>query len=672
MNLTKFFNFSFLKENLKRSKAIVLLCIFLIPVINVTILLMRASGRSYFIPEINDISLLSIFAMYILPLILAITLFSFVYKRKSSDFIMSLPITKKQIFATNMLSGIGIIVLMNLINLILTFICTFIFKNILIDYRMIFDTFLIWTISYIFVFTSSSIAISLASNKITTVVVTLLILFFVPFVHSFVSMSAFTDMNQDVYTYCDSESCKPIEYDCYDSKECLENEANHLYIHSNYKKVEKADYTIPYALIATSLFSLTTINMTASLLKMTFLSIIYIIVGLIIFERKKIEVVETSFKSEKAHIFVRSLTTVPILCLYYSALRYSIGEMVFTDFFAIVFLLVIIITYVIVYDLITRKKVLNIFKSIASLIVVGIIVIFVGEISINKKPQIIKVNDIKSLTFEEITNHNEIPSSVVEGTTKNKDVINYVMSIHLSNSSTNSNNDPVYSTIKMQITANQENYEFYIYLTESEVKELSTKIKLDRDFTRERSKINNKDVFSITIGNDFINIDKKNALYQKILTYYSSSNSSSNATYYLSEIKLYTYNNYEIKETDFNAFNNKSLVEDILNYYNHETSKKITKENISISYYSIGNETELFDYYYIPNSKLSKFIYEHKDEKVDITKPYLYIRFNSYDIVGNYSYYFITNRVDELMSLIPKADNTANDGEVYTDEKLAY
>ena len=224
----------------------------------------------------------------------------------------------------------------------------------------------------------------------------------------------------------------------------------------------------------------------------------------------------------------------------------------------------------------------------------------------------------------------------------------------------------------MQITANQENYEFYIYLTESEVKELSTKIKLDRDFTRERSKINNKDVFSITIGNDFINIDKKNALYQKILTYYSSSNSSSNATYYLSEIKLYTYNNYEIKETDFNAFNNKSLVEDILNYYNHETSKKITKENISISYYSIGNETELFDYYYIPNSKLSKFIYEHKDEKVDITKPYLYIRFNSYDIVGNYSYYFITNRVDELMSLIPKADNTANDGEVYTDEKLAY
>ena len=54
-----------------------------------------------------------------------------------------------------------------------------------------------------------------------------------------------------------------------------------------------------------------------SLLKMAFLSILYIFIGLILFGRKKFEVVETSFKSDNVHLFVRSLTTVPILCIYY-------------------------------------------------------------------------------------------------------------------------------------------------------------------------------------------------------------------------------------------------------------------------------------------------------------------------------------------------------------------
>ena len=50
---------------------------------------------------------------------------------------------------------------------------------------------------------------------------------------------------------------------------------------------------------------------------MFILSIVYIIIGLLLFIRKKFEVVETSFKSEKTHIIVRSLTTIPIICIYY-------------------------------------------------------------------------------------------------------------------------------------------------------------------------------------------------------------------------------------------------------------------------------------------------------------------------------------------------------------------
>ena len=58
--------------------------------------------------------------------------------------------------------------------------------------------------------------------------------------------------------------------------------------------------------------------------------------GVILFGRKKFEVVETSFKSDKVHLFVRSLTTVPILCIYYILLiNYSIS---IGDLFTILFL----------------------------------------------------------------------------------------------------------------------------------------------------------------------------------------------------------------------------------------------------------------------------------------------------------------------------------------------
>ena len=51
---------------------------------------------------------------------------------------------------------------------------------------MIFDIFLLWNVAYIFVFVVSNIAISVSANKITSVVVVLLILFLIPFLHSFV------------------------------------------------------------------------------------------------------------------------------------------------------------------------------------------------------------------------------------------------------------------------------------------------------------------------------------------------------------------------------------------------------------------------------------------------------------------------------------------------------
>ena len=45
MNLTSLFNFSYLKENIKKSKAIILLCMLLIPIVNGIILLMNLKSK---------------------------------------------------------------------------------------------------------------------------------------------------------------------------------------------------------------------------------------------------------------------------------------------------------------------------------------------------------------------------------------------------------------------------------------------------------------------------------------------------------------------------------------------------------------------------------------------------------------------------------------------------
>ena len=153
MNLTSLFNIPFLKENIKRSKATILLLIFLIPVINVIIYLMAATNSGVFMPTIMELEPLSIIGMYLMPVILSITLFSFIYKRKSSDFVMSFPISKKQIFMSNTLGGLLIILISNIVNYLFLLIATLLLNNVLIDYKMLFDLFLLWTITYIFVFT---------------------------------------------------------------------------------------------------------------------------------------------------------------------------------------------------------------------------------------------------------------------------------------------------------------------------------------------------------------------------------------------------------------------------------------------------------------------------------------------------------------------------------------
>lgn len=661
MNLTNLFNLKFLKENIKRSKAIILLLIFLIPVINTIIYLMAATNSRTFVPTIVELTPLSLVGMYIAPIILSITLFSFIYKRKSSDFVMSMPISKKQIFISNTIAGIAIIILTNLVNYLFLLISTLLLNNVLVDYKMLFDSFLLWTTSYIFVFTCTNIAVSVSSNKITTVAVTLLILFLVPFVHTYITSNSFKGFNQgNISTYCNNESCRPKNYECYDTS-CEINRKKDIYVMTYYNEIDKnTNYTIPFTIIK---YGLTGENLNisyTSILKMAFLSVIYIIIGIVLFIRRKFEVVETSFKSERVHIFIRSLTTIPFLCFYYIILKNS--SISYSDIFTVAFLFAIIMTYIIIYDLLTRKKVTNIFKSLASLIIVGIIVIFTGEIS-TKEIEYIDVNDITKMTFENTYSAN------TNGYINNKDIINYVMSIHMDNKSKD-----FYTGMTVQISVKDENYRFRISVTEEEYNYIINAINNDETYQKTSEKIKEKDIFAIEANKDSSYIPKESELYKKIVQEFKNNkdiitDQDENSIFTTS---LYIYDNFITKTINYRIEENSTLAKEIIEHYNLETKKAFENPNINVIAYHLGViidngkiEEQYLSSYNYNYQELDKFIIDNLDEKIDITKPYIYISLYVSNIDKN-SYIFITNKVEELLTLTKEIKTNEEEAEFKT------
>lgn len=658
MNLTSLFNFSYLKENIKKSKAIILLCMLLLPIINGIILLMRGSTGDTFIVNIYDVSGTILFGMYIVPIILSIVLFSFIYKKGAIDFTLSMPINKKQIFLTNTIGGIGIILIMQVINFIIMLLISLIYSNIIISYKMLFDVLLMYSISYIFVFVCTNIAVSVASNKITTIVVTLLVMFLIPFINTFITSNAFSYYgNGDARIECTSDSQKPVNYYC-DNVKCEIDKKNNIYT-THITKYDNTTYTLPYEFIKDALFGFeNSTNINTSIVKMVILSILYIIIGMILFNKKRFEIVGTSFRSENVHILVRTLTTIPILCLAYVILKNtSISSY---DFFSFILLLVLIFTYLIIYDLITRKKVTNFFKMAICLAIVGGVTTFVGMMVDSDDDVSIKAKDIKEISFLD-------DNGVVIGSTKNTEVINNSISLLLDAAYFD---DYAYDyTIKAKVGSDV--YRFVIYTTKENYDYINNILINDKEFSSGLSKYKNSNIFGIKYNDGYSREDDNN-LSDMIVNKYKNDKSifvGNSSLDDLFDVTLYVYDDFNVRSVNFNVSGNKNLELDILRYYNANTKSTFNNTDIlnDIHTYYIGNSYCIYsDEYY---NDISKFIVDNIDDKFDIDKEYGYISIYTY----NGKNIFVTNKVDELNLLKSKyayldTDVAEDEEQVISDE----
>ena len=607
MNLTSWFNFKFLKENFKKSRAIILLCIFLLPILTFITNLIKISDSSDFIPNIYHLSYLFIVGLYIIPIVLSITLFSFVFKRKSCDFVMSFPITKRQIFMTNTVGGIGLILILNILNCLMLFLVCLISSNIFIPGRMIFDIFLLWTVAYIFVFVVSNIAISVSANKITSVVVVLLILFLIPFLHTFITVNGSLFNNRESGVLYENRC---INNDCYDI---------------NYNVVRDSNYTVPYLLISKVFLNNNKLNYNVSIVKTFVLSLIYIFVGLLLFDRKKFEIVETSFKSEKIHLFVKNLTVIPFLALGYLVFKESGFSFEYMTYY--ILLLAIIITYLIIYDLITRKRVLNVFKSLLYTLFSLVFVILLGMTSSLDNNKYLDVDNIKEIT---LSDSNKLKKS---GSTRDRELIKYIFD--------NCKNYDVYEENTISVSTRDGSFTYYFDFTFDNSEYTYIVDKLNKDDYYKKSIDNSKPYVILDNLNNRVLRDSKlvnDIIMDYDLGYYD------NGGNLLYGVDLYFYDNYSVNNLEVVVLD-EELRHDLINYYNKETMEYLKSNNMYI-YRVVVRDFDSGEDYYLSGNNIQKLInvVMDKDLELDFDKSYVCIRLYTYDRV----YKLIVNDFDLL------------------------
>lgn len=664
MNLMKNFNLNYLIQNFKKSRTILAIFIGLIPILNTIILIMLLTTNKSYVLGLGEISIINLIGIYILPTTISICLFNYIYKKKSVDFINSMPISRKTIYITNTIAGILIFTLMLLINTFLIFITTKIFAS-PIPLVMLLDYFWFFLLVYSFVFTATNLAMTVSGNAITQIVLTLLLLFLMPYTSLYINtLNEANGKTEITKLECNKEECMPEKYYCYDSTECeLDKELNRYSV--NFFEDSTINYTTPFNIFYGPINPYATlINLTSSI-KMLFLSIIYIILGFILFIKRKMEVSETSFKSPHIHAFVKSLTLIPFISLAYLIVKGQ--EPIF-----IVFASVILLIYYFIYDLITKKSIQNIRLTLLYF-AVTLIIITTSILVIDKrenKNKILKYTDIKEVSINLENNGRYFNSNKKKLYTNNKEIIKLITTSLLNH------NDlyQEYLPINLKTNTNKE-YKTNVRLTEKNYIRLLNLLETEKIYLDYYKNINEDKIYAIKIGDKiynkneatlYLNLIKKEINNMPLKEYlelehkYRYFNDNYN-------IKLYTYENHNKKIQTINAYISYDLLNRIVNSNNNHLKDNITSV-IPDDYYLYYEDASLeeeydIDYYVLKSAKqeIYEFVLKNINDKIDMTKEYITFQLQ----LNSNRYYFTTNKTEEIKQILNNKYIEIKDTEEY-------
>lgn len=665
MNLIKSFNFKFFKENLKKSKGAVALLVLLVPIFTLLVTVLLLNEYNTNIPSKVSFSSINFIGMYIIPVIMSLVLFGYVYKKKSVDFINSQPINRKTIFVTNTIGGIILITIIQIMTSIVLLICGVVLPKLVVFPQMVLDIFIMMWVSYVFVFLVANLAMSVSGTFYTQIVVTMLILFLIPFCYdSFYRFEFGVNYQMNIK----QDSC------------------------NQYLQTDKY-YTMPYQMFH-SLFSFNTEEFdyfsAKSISRMIILGVAYYFIGLHLFKKRKMENNEESFANEKIHILVKALTIFPIMIL----LNLAEAEKEFN-----IIVIAIIITYYFIYDFIIKRKI----KLKTSLIYLAITLILLQGIcstseKIQKSMPLPKLNteNIASVKIQSIYYNNRVDyynSYVTKlgGYIENKDIIKLLMDssvekymetseettdIQFDANTLDSNNfDPetkdiaindmikIDDSVNMNVAFKMKNGKMYTTNLKLYSKDFE-KIKLA--LSKEEKFIKNiKDAFihngvSTINNNMFLEGEEKDIVSREIETKINTMN--------LDELLQNEYVNTETYICKYYYYNHKlqgvsipaEITDEVLKIASKHTNKlsvEYIKNNLDRTYnYQVYNEKQNINgtgeskTYLYYSEDMTKFILENEYEEFDITKPYVVV-----DIETRYNLQFYTNKVEEVQNIVTKA-----------------
>lgn len=653
MNLIKSFNFKYLKENIKKSKGLIALFSILVPIFTMLITILFLNNEIYRqLIEMVEIIWVNMIGLFVIPVAISMALFGYVYKKTSVDLVNSMPLNRKTIFVTNTIGGIAIITIIQVITAILLLLCNILCSNIYIYPEMIFDIFVLMWISYVFVFLATNVAMTLSGTHFTQIVLTMLILFLIPFCH---------------FTLGGYDMGKPYK---------LVDSAGEVLVHE-YTNRSAVNYTMPFHIMS----GLTggydySIYSSESIVKMIVLGTIYFFLGLYLFKKRKMENTEESFEHIGIHLLVKALTILPMIILL-NLLEPDI------TFFIIAFTCIAV--YYFIYDFIVKKKV-RLKISIPAMIMIFVIlqVLCVGMIDLDEDENVYKLapNDVIAVSLDFINNGRRLQYFV-----GNRDIINYIYELK-----SNANGYYYYSTytsstveivdveampkeeIKYNIVVsfkdkNEDIYSFTLNVTDEERNKLISMIETDENYLAEIKKdymINGKYVISRHMIDDETNelLNKEIEVKLNTLPLKEFIDLTSKSVNYSMPLNKYYYKNHKILNRAVPMDLSEKTLELVGNSQNAFCKmifEKRKEEPIKdwVEYDIVGgtnynarnyNDYEYYNMYNIKD-EIDKYVYSNLYTEFDATKPYYVFRISNRIYYGCY---FFTNDVQKVEEFIAK------------------
>lgn len=613
MNLNKLFNYKYFLQNVKKSKMVFALFFIVLPVF--TSLMIMASDN--FVFDFISLASINIFGMYIIPFIFSICLFGYLYKKNSVDFIGSMPISRRSIFTTNTIGGIAIIFIMQLLTFLLTILISSLTKS-TVFVSMAWDVLVFQTISYIFVFIAANLAMSISGTLTTQIAVTMLIVFIVPFSTWYISIMS----NNEPYTLVNND----IELISLD---------------------KTRNYTAPF-LVANGDYEYNTV----SIYKMLILSIIYFVVGLFLFEKRKMEVAGESFENKYAHFIIKGLTLIPFVAILMNIIDYD--EKILS-----IIIVAIIAVYYLVFDLITSKKV-KFYENIIALIVSITTIYGIYSLGISIDEHIDKKLNIDSIKIADINIDNRFYTTLTD-----KEIIKSTL-VKLSNKdlnyyTTGSENKHTY-TVKLELIRNDgTRFNARVYAIEDRLSEILDDAYRSIDFDNSVIISNNRLILTKKQNEEVVknlNETLKDATFKDVIKYVN------NVSY--PNIRFNKYKNHRLIDLTFSLRLNKDIQKIIITAENNYAINAL-KNGLRDVYFTINsfnkfNEETRRKVYFVNSirseEKYIQFILDNENNYPENIEKCISI--------GSNRFVFYTDKIDDFLNMINKiCEDNKEDYEMY-------